>query len=292
MINIGIISVKSNKSILKLIEAANRHPKIDKIELLLPQNITVKIDDNIKITCGKFNLHDFDILLPRGLNQENTPPYYFEILNFLQNEFGLLVINPVDVLRRANSKFQTAAILEQENIPTPKTIVTQYMEDIIDFAHQFNEVVAKPLYRSKGIDLLRFGADSIPKEKLNLLLEKYNVLLIQEFIENEGFDIRTFVLGDKVIGTYARQAPKDSWITNVSNGGKAISYELNAELEKISLQTAKVLGLQYGGLDLFETPNGYTVIEANGSPDLKDILQVENVDLAGQLIDYAINSLL
>jgi RimK family alpha-L-glutamate ligase len=291
MFNIGIVSVKFNKSIELLIESANDHPKIGKVALLPPQEFFIEVDRSIRIRSSGHNLRDFDLLLLRGMNQETTPTLFFDVLKFLRDEEDIPSINSVKVLRKLNSKFQTSAVLADANLPTPTLIVTQQLTDIKRFVDENGIAAIKPIYRSKAIDIIRVTDRDFPEEEVAALLAKYKALMVQEYVENSGYDIRILVMGDEIPAIYARKAPAASWITNVSSGGTPFPYALNPDLEKLALDAANVLGMDYGGLDIFETDNGYTILEANGSPDLKDIKQIQDVDLAGKLIDYSVRKL-
>lgn len=291
MFNIGIVSIKFNTSIELLIESANDHPKVGKVALLHPQEFYIDVDESIRIRSSGHNLRDFDLLLLRGMNQETTPTLFFDVLKFLRDEENIPSINSVKVLRKLNSKFQTSALLSDANLPTPKLIVTQQLSDIKRFVDENGIAAIKPIYRSKAIDIIRVTEKDFPEEEVSALLAKYKALMVQEYVENSGYDIRILVMGGEIPAIYARKAPAGRWITNVSSGGTPFPYALNPKLEKLVLDAADVLGMDYGGLDIFETDNGYTILEANGSPDLKDIKQVQDVDLAGKLIDYSIKKL-
>jgi ribosomal protein S6--L-glutamate ligase len=112
-------------------------------------------------------------------------------------------------------------------------------------------------------------------------------LTVQEYIaESAGTDLRVLVIGGRAIAAMKRIAPKGDFRANLHQGGNAEGVELNDELREIAERTAKALGLGIAGVDLMPTSKGYIVIEANGSPGIKGLQSVSDVDIAAEIVNY------
>ncbi|MGV9103563.1 MAG: RimK family alpha-L-glutamate ligase, partial [Candidatus Thorarchaeota archaeon] len=117
------------------------------------------------------------------------------------------------------------------------------------------------------------------------------VLYVQETIQKPGRDIRAFVIGDEVVGSMYRYLPEnkeDEWRTNVHTGGRAEETELSEEYEECAINAAHVLGLDYTGVDILESPDGPYVIEANAAPSWSALSRVTGLDVADMIIDKLI----
>jgi len=61
---------------------------------------------------------------------------------------------------------------------------------------------------------------------------------------------------------------------------------LDAEYERVAVQSAQIMGLRVAGVDMLEGKDGPQVMEVNSSPGLEGIETVTKLDVAGAVIDY------
>ena len=109
---------------------------------------------------------------------------------------------------------------------------------------------------------------------------------MQEFIaEAEGADLRCFVVGDEVVASMRRQAPKGDFRSNLHRGGTAEAVQASDDERAVAIRAAKVLGLGVAGVDLIRAQRGPLVLEVNASPGLEGIEAATGVDIAGKIID-------
>jgi len=94
---------------------------------------------------------------------------------------------------------------------------------------------------------------------------------LQKFIESGSTDIRAIVVGDKVAVAMERTGKKD-FRANISQGGSGRKVELSQEDIDICVKAAKVVNLEFAGVDIIKDQNGKTyIIEINGNPGTKII---------------------
>jgi ribosomal protein S6--L-glutamate ligase len=87
---------------------------------------------------------------------------------------------------------------------------------------------------------------------------------LQEYVPNQR-DFRVFVIDGIAVGAISRTS--ESLAHNIHQGGFGRPYPVDDEMQEISGTAARAVGVDYGGVDLLECENGYTVLEVNGTPN-------------------------
>lgn len=83
-----------------------------------------------------------------------------------------------------------------------------------------------------------------------------------------------------------RSAVGDEFRSNVHRGGTTQVVELDAEYERVAVQSAQIMGLRVAGVDMLESDHGPLVMEVNSSPGLEGIEGATDLDIAGAIVDY------
>jgi gamma-F420-2:alpha-L-glutamate ligase len=193
------------------------------------------------------------------------------------------VINSTRSMFNSRNKAVTARLLVKNNVSTPKFLYSK--EKNYGFIHDYfdgKKFVMKENEGSqgKGVYLIENEEDYNKVYRMN---QEY---FYQEFIEfSRGMDIRSYVLGDKVLGCVKRVSDT-GFKSNYSLGGSVKSYELNESIKEISLKAAKALGLDFCGIDLLFTRESFTVCEVNGNAGFRTITQVSDIDIPMELFKW------
>lgn len=242
-----------------------------------------------KIYAGKLELTALDAIIVRDLGpaEQNGAVLRFDILCQLKDK-GVAVINSPEAIARAANKYVSSCLFQKNSIPTPMTVVTGDIDAAYSALSSFGRAVVKPVFGYKGIGVECVTDDPGGEEKLKMILEKNGMLYMQEFIRNQGRDIRVFVVDGEVKGSIYRIAPAGSWINNLSQGGRAEACTLTREQEKIALKAAEVTGTVYAGVDIIEGERDY-VLEINGTPSGKGIFEACGVDVTRGIVEYVFN---
>lgn len=113
------------------------------------------------------------------------------------------------------------------------------------------------------------------------------VYCLQEFVAHGCEDIRTFVVGGRVVGAMMRRG-KD-WKTNAAQGAKGEPIEVDEQIVDLSVRAARVVGAEHAGVDILPREDGgYTVIEVNTIPGWRALKAATGVDAAERLVDYVL----
>ena len=209
------------------------------------------------------------------------------LLTYMESK-GLFVINNKDAIQLCANKYNTAVKLMVAGIPTPRTCLINKVNEIDaslkTIGGQF-PVIVKTLKGSAGIGVSRIDS----KESLVGVLQslwKYRAnLLIQEFLESD-FDVRTIVLDGQVVASMKRNKIADDFRSNFSLGGEVESYELSEAEKKVVLDSAKISGAFFCGVDHMVIDGKPYVIEINVSPGSKGIQKATGINVIEKLMDY------
>lgn len=228
-----------------------------------------------------------DALIIRGFNRWGEIDYQYEVFELFER-LGKVVINSPAGLSLAESKSQTTYSLQLAGLPVPRTITTQEREEAVDALRSFGSAVAKPLYGSHGVGIERLegrqGEKLIPR-----MLETFGAICIQEYIPNEGRDIRVFVVGDEIPAAMYRIAREGQWKTNVFQGSRCEPYEPQGRIAEISLEAARVIGLDYTGVDVIEGPDGPMILELNGAPSWYGLHDTTGRNVAMDIVRHSLS---
>lgn len=204
--------------------------------------------------------------------------------------YGVRVINTSQVIETCGNKLLTSLALTRAGIPTPRTMITLTPEAALAAIGQFGyPVVLKPVVGSWGRLLAkvhdREAAEALLEHKQALRSPEHSLIYIQEYVEKGGRDIRTIVLGDRVLSAIYRCS--EHWITNTARGAAAIPCELTPELAELSLRAARAVGGGVLAVDILERPDGTLLVnEVNHTMEFHGLIAATGADVAGALIQY------
>ena len=132
----------------------------------------------------------------------------------------------------------------------------------------------------------RDAAEAVLEHKQILGSYHHSIFYIQEYIDKQRRDIRSFVVGDRCIAAVYRYSPH--WITNTARGGKTENCPITDELHDLSVRAAKAVGGGVVAIDLFETPAGLSVNEVNYTMEFRNSIHVTGVNIPAKVVDYVL----
>lgn len=204
---------------------------------------------------------------------------------------GIRVVNPAYSFRRARDKYSTQYTLSGAGLPIATTYTTESMERAYRRSQEMGVSVYKPILSSMGKGSLRFDDPEIAYNAFKMLSRVGMPLIVQEYLENPGRDLRVFVVGGEVVASAYKYGGPGEWKTNVAQGGKMVAEPVPEEFLDLGIRAAAALGLIYSGVDIMETPRGPVVLEANGSPGWQALKVATGVDVAEKIVLHATEGL-
>jgi ribosomal protein S6--L-glutamate ligase len=200
---------------------------------------------------------------------------------------GIPVLNPPRAVEASVDKYLTLSLLERSGISVPATWVGESAADAMAaFELLGGDVVVKPLFGSEGRGVLRISDRELAWRTFHALERLSAVLYLQQMLLHPGHDIRVFVLRDSVLGVMRRHAAAGQWRTNVSLGGRAEPFRLDAEAERLALAAARAVGAEMAGVDLIsDLKRGrLVVLEVNAVPGWRALARVTGIDVAAAIL--------
>jgi RimK family alpha-L-glutamate ligase len=196
---------------------------------------------------------------------------------------GIPIMNRPGAIEKSVDKYYTLRLLEMKGIPVPQTVVTQYTRDALRAFRQFKDVVVKPLFGSGGVGMTRVADHEVARRVFRALEASHYVMYVQEFLDHGERDIRVLVLGGKAIAAMYRVGP--DWKTTIRHGAHPEPCLLNPKISRLAEKSAKVIGLEYAGVDILETKQGLVVAEINSSCGWQGLQQVTDFDIADKIVN-------
>lgn len=211
---------------------------------------------------------------------------------------GIKVFNNNQAIQDCDDKAQTILRLSNAKIPMPKTLfgllcydkngqISDKTLDIIEKELNY-PIIIKESYGSQGKGVYKAdNRESLEKIANDVKLKPH---LFQEFIKSSaGKDIRVIVIGGKVIASMMRQSQKD-FRSNLGVGGIASPYTANKELQELCKKVAKILQLDYCGIDVLlgENENEYYICEVNSNAFFDGIEACTQINVAKAYAEYLV----
>ena len=185
-------------------------------------------------------------------------------------ESGCFMMNDLKTSVLCDNKFLSYITFSRNNIPIPRTALIP-TEKAIENAHERIggkfPVVIKTLSGTQGIGVSI--VDSM-QSMVSVIqsLKKYNAdLLIQEHIKLK-YDVRTIVLGGRIVASTRRNKVPDDFRSNAHLGATTEPYILSDEEQKMVKMSARVMGGQLVGVDHCIVDGEIFVLECNASPGI------------------------
>jgi RimK family alpha-L-glutamate ligase len=247
--------------------------------------IVGRIDADVAVRSRDVWLDDCDAVIVRGVPRGSLEQVIFRVdaLHALV-ERGVACVNGPRAIERTIDKFLASALLARAGLPTPRTVACERPEDALEaFAELGGDVIVKPLFGSMGAGMTRVDDADVAYRVFQALALERAVYYLQEALPHDGRDLRAFVVGGRVLAAIERTA--SGWRANLARGARARAAELSVEQERLCLEAAEVLGVDYAGVDLLRAGDGRDyLLELNGIPGWHGLESATGVDVAGALV--------
>ena len=239
-------------------------------------------EGNVDISLPKY---DFVLYLDKDR-------YVAELLE----KAGYKLYNSIDSIIKCDDKMLTHICLANEGIKMPTTISStlcytdngnrDYLVEVIDKIGL--PMIVKENYGSLGKQVYLANNHAELLEIENKLIHIPHIF--QQYIEcSRGKDYRIIVIGGKVVAYMKRENPY-SYLSNLATGGTASKVELPQKYLDTAVRCAKILGLDYCGVDILEGPHGEPIVsEVNSNAFYEGIEKTTGINVAGCYVDYLLS---
>ena len=188
---------------------------------------------------------------------------------------GARFLNPYRACASVQNKIVAASRLAEAGVPLPRSWVTGDFSLLRELAAAM-PLIIKPYrgHRGAGIHLIRSSAE------LSRLPPQEQPMLVQQFIQGTGQDLKVYVVGDKV---FAVRKP----FSAASFATPGEPCEVSPLVQEIALRCGRIFGLGLYGIDIIENDAGPVVVDLNYFPGYKGVPDVAAL-LARYIEDFAL----
>ena len=158
----------------------------------------------------------------------------------------------------------------------PPSLFTKSFEEIEKFKKKHKKIVIKPTHGYGGKNIL-FINKSLVKKKIIKYIKKHHEIMVQKFIPQiKNGDKRIFIIGGVIKGAIKRIPKKNSIVSNLAQGGRAVETSLTSKEIKIAKIVAKKLkknNIVFAGIDLISNylTGDINITSPTGLTNLKDL---------------------
>jgi len=202
---------------------------------------------------------------------------------------GVYCVNESVAISRSRDKLRSLQLLARKGIGLPvtgfahDTDATQHLIDLCGGA----PLVIKLLEGTQGVGVVLAETPQAAESVIEAFRGLDANILVQEFIaEAGGSDIRCLVVGDKCVAAMRRTAKEGEFRSNLHRGGEASLIKITPEERTTAVRAAKVMGLNFAGVDLLRSNHGSLIMEVNSSPGLEGIETATGKDVSGMLYQF------
>ncbi len=216
--------------------------------------------------------------------------YYIKAVIRHFERLGVPVINTSDAIDNVKDKLYSHQILAQSNLDIPNTMLLKHPIDISFVEKNIGfPVIVKKISGSYGRGVFLCEDKKQLKQLVTMaeLTKKSYDIILQEFIKDTwGKDLRVLVVNNKVVGCMMRQSQDDDFRANLSRGGEGFPYEVNEQIEWLSVESSKALGLDIAGVDLLFDNGSYKICEVNSNPGFEGMENFTKKNIAEEIVQF------
>jgi ribosomal protein S6--L-glutamate ligase len=202
---------------------------------------------------------------------------------------GVYSVNESVAISRSRDKLRSLQLLARKGIGLPVTGFahsTKFTGDLINLVGG-TPLVVKLLEGTQGIGVVLAETTKAAQSVIEALRRIKADILVQEYIkEANNSDIRSVVIGGKVVASIMRKGKEGEFRSNIHRGGKGATVRITPEERSTAVRAARIMGLNVAGVDFLRSSHGPLVIEVNSSPGLEGIEKVTGKDIAGMIIEF------
>lgn len=211
-------------------------------------------------------------------------------LSRLWGKEGVRLFNSADGVEVCDDKMLTYIALANGGVEIPDTLpapLCYYPDARVreEYCRVVEERLGYPLVVKKSFGSWGMDVNLIQNfAELTKIAEEYKLFphLYQKYIAaKRGEDTRVLVIGGKAVAAMRRRNDGD-FRSNIELGGRGYPAEITKSYREISERAARLLSLDYCGIDLLEGEDGRPIVcEVNSNAFFNEAEKVTGVNIAG-----------
>ena len=177
---------------------------------------------------------------------------------------GILTINNSRAIRLVRDKAIFTAFAQAYGLPIPPSYFMVHPRLLKEIPRGDYPLVVKPTNGSSGRGIYRVNS---PGElgALEVSGPSLCFFLAQRYLENSGYDIKLYVIGNDVYGV-ARTSPLHPELAMESH-----AIPVKPEWLELARRVGELFGLEIFGMDVLETSKGPVIVDVNDFPSFGSV---------------------
>jgi len=189
------------------------------------------------------------------------------LISSFQNSQAFMM-NTRAAMLTCDNKLTTALLFEKFGLPTPRTAFISNENNIksgLDMIGGKFPVILKTLTGTQGVGVIKIESYEGLVATVQAMWKLNAELLIQEYMPSD-FDVRTFVVDNKIFASTKRSHSSYDFRSNTHRGAEAEPYILSDEEKELILKAARLSRAYMVGVDHIIYKGKPYLLEINGSP--------------------------
>lgn len=225
---------------------------------------------------GDVSVGEVDFVIMRGYDAAIS--LHFETL-------GTPVFNRWAPMALSHDKLLTHQRLTAAGIASPRTVFHSIAPSYAQAAAELGSpvFVVKQRDASRGNNVFLVDDAASYAEALR---QCPGAPCLQHYVAaSHGRDLRVWTVGDKAVACVLRYSDT-SFLSNFSQGGKAMAHDIDPALGDIAVGAAKAVDLDFAGVDVLMGADGYTVCEVNGNAGFRTLAACKGTNIIRHYLEY------
>lgn len=161
---------------------------------------------------------------------------------------------------KVDNVIEATMVHEFQGIPIPKTVYglpsKEHLERVTEYLGGF-PLIIKNAGGSHGIGVMKIDSLSSLRSVLDFLVSNHDPadFVLRAFIATPS-SARLVVLGDRVIDSIEYRTPSGDFRSNLGASPRVHAKIFSKEIQDIAVRSVKVLGWEFGGVDILQDSQG------------------------------------
>jgi ribosomal protein S6--L-glutamate ligase len=230
-----------------------------------------------------------DVVLPRI--GRSIHQYGIAVVNQLEL-LGLPVLNGSWGIAASRNKMRSLQFLAAEGVPVPRTVMASNSSGLKEMVRLVGgaPVMVKLLASNERSGVMICESLQSLEAALEAILGLGQNIVVQQYLRGRrARDLRAIVVGGEVVAAMRRDVQSGRLSSDLRRGARFEPVGLPEGHARIAGEAARILKLEVCSVDMLEVDGGAHVFEVNGSPSIREAETACGVDLAGRIVDRAVN---
>lgn len=275
-------SIPSTK---RLVEAARARGH--QVRVLNPVRVEMHLDGRrANLYYHRRKLALSDIVIPRIAQSINN--YGLAVVNQFAM-CGVPLVNTARAIAESRNKLRSLQLLSAHGIDIPATVMARDAGDLKDMVGLVGgvPVLVKLLQGQEKRGVMVCESLQSLEAALEAILGLGHNLIVQQYVQKTGLDVRVLVVGGKALAAVRRRPRIGRLSYTLNRGARLEAIELTPAQREAAEKTATLVGLDVAAVDLLDVKGRPKVFEVNSSPALPEMEAATGLDLALPIIERA-----